>query len=265
VDIVRLPAHIEIGFSSKFASQDDHYKVAVMALQLAIVGSWQRFYPWEKVSAHQSRQSLMTIPQVLSDPTSGQGQDREPELIIVAPPAKTGSKPRVQGKGRVTKKEKKALGSPPTLPPINQGSREESSISEGGSRSETFDQPHFIPKGQSFAMGSQYLSSILSNDPPAPTLPHNPSQCQQPAPPAESTLNYNHQQAGQSDRGPAEIPVPSAQPYQPSQPASYSSRIEDVVMAPNSGSQQRGAAPGQQYIRSQYIMAMQDSVWRATR
>ena len=109
-------------------------------------------------------------------------------------------------------KEKKALGTPPTLPPINQGSREESSICEGGSRSETFDQPHFIPKGQSFPMGSQYPLSIPSKYPPAPTLPHNSPQYQQPAPLAQTTPNYNHQQAGQSDKGPTGMPVPLHSP-----------------------------------------------------
>jgi hypothetical protein len=84
----------------------------------------------------------------------------------------------------VTKKQKKKPGTLPTLPSINQRSHATSNISEGGSRSEAFDPPPFMPQDQPFAMGSQYPPPIPSNSPPAPILQHNSPQYQvmQPAP-----------------------------------------------------------------------------------
>lgn len=53
-------------------------------------------------------------------------------------------------------------------------------------------------------------------------------------------------------------------PVHTTSPAKYSSRIEDVYMGPSSTSQQAHQSPPQTVVRSQYIIATQDSAWRST-
>jgi hypothetical protein len=193
--------------------------------------------------------TILQVLQVLSNPTSKQGQDREPKL---APPLKSKFKARVQRKDHVSKKPKKKPRTPPTSPPKNQSSREASSISKGGLRNETMDKPPFIPQDQASAMSSQYSPPIICNGPSTLVLQNNSPRIQvmQVAPPKQSLPQYGHQVAGQPCMRRIGIHASFGQPYQQSHPAIHSSRVEDVALAPSSRPQQNGPPLGQQYIRS---------------
>jgi hypothetical protein len=204
---------------------------------------------------------------VLSIPTSEQrGPTPDATLVITSPPviavtAKT--KDRTRSHHRVSKRSKKKKGgSPPTSPSTNRGSREASSMLEGSEPNINLHQPSFVYQDQLYPAGSGGFGPTEQPPSFAP-YPSPPYQTMQPVSPTQPTQTFGPYQPGQIFNNQDEYQMAySAQP-QANYSMGYSSRTEDVARSPSG--QPDNADPSHPNIRSQYIMARQDSVWRAPR
>jgi hypothetical protein len=204
---------------------------------------------------------------VLSSPISEQGGPSPGATpVITSPPviavtAKT--KDRTRSHHRVSKRSKKKKGgSPPTSPSTNRGSREASSVLEESEPNTNLHQPSFAYQDQIYPGGSGGFGPAAQPPSFAP-YPSPPYQTMQPVSPIQPAQTFGPYQPGQIFNNPDGYQMAySAQP-----PANYlmgySSRIEDVARSPSG--QPDNADPNYPNIRSQYIMARQDSVWRAPR
>jgi len=212
---------------------------------------------------------LLSMGSLLSDPTSEQGgPSQDSTLVVTSPPVAsvaTKSKDRTRGHRRVSKKLKKKKGeSPPPSPSpsANRGSREASSMIEESEQNLNIHQPSFAYQDQIYSGGSGGLGSVTQL-PSFPPYPSPPYQIMQSVSPMQSPQTFGPYQSEQAFGNPDGYQMAySAQPHV-NYSMGYSSRIEDIARSPSS--QQESTDPNQPYIRSQYIMARQDSVWRAPR
>ncbi|KAG4444483.1 hypothetical protein IFR05_000074 [Cadophora sp. M221] len=206
---------------------------------------------------------IFAVNSVLSDPSpSPFGTDSNSNFVVTTPPTPSYAnsskpKPRTKSQSRVSKRSKKKTITPPTSP-LDRGSRETSSSSTGVVPMQ--QQAQIMPSSN--VMQNQDFTLSISGQPntydqPMQYMQHSP-QPYQPLPPVQgSYMNYP---PGQEYTGPGGHQILYEQPQQP---VGYSSRIEDVTMGQNPHLvQQEAAQPG---IRSQYILATQNSVWRAMR
>jgi hypothetical protein len=262
------PALIPTGFSSKFGSLGGHWRAVGTSLLLAIVERSLNYYLWGLVCRDcfpSSEEGASNISEVISHPAPQQGDST---LVVTSPPlasVKAKSKDRSKSNHRVSKRPKKKKGKPsPTsqTPSTSRGSRETSSMLEEAEPN--VDPPSFAYQDQIYPGGPEGLT--LGTQPPSfAPYPSPTYQTMQTMPPIQGAQTFGPYQAGQTFNNPDAYQMA----YSPQPPQSqagysvgYSSRIEDVARGPSG--QQENADPNQPQIRSQYIMARQDSVWRAT-
>lgn len=183
-------------------------------------------------------------------------------------PASTSSrqpKKRTKSQSRVTKRSKKKLETPPASPP-NRHSPETAgfSISET-STPQNEPQPQDMPPN---IMEEQYILPPPGQlgQPYGHPMPYllpdpQPYPVMQPMPSMQQGGYMNYLLPRQGYGGPPQI----QSPYEYSRhSASHSSKIEDVSMGQNPlvQPQQTSQDPNHPSVRSQYILATQDSVWR---
>ncbi|KAH6711062.1 copper fist DNA binding domain-containing protein [Leptodontidium sp. MPI-SDFR-AT-0119] len=208
---------------------------------------------------------IFAVNNVLSDPSpSPFGTDSNSNFVITTSPTPSmsytsSSKPKARSKSQsgVSKRSKKKTNTPPTSP-LDRGSPETTSSSTGAVHLQQEAQimtSSNVMQDQDFALSISGQPNTYSQ--PLQYMEHS-SQPYQPVPPLQG--NYMNYPSGQEYTGPGGHQILYEQPQQP---VGYSSRIEDVTIGQNPHLvQQEAAQPG---IRSQYILATQDSVWRAMR
>lgn len=206
---------------------------------------------------------------MLSNPTSEQGgPSRDATLVATSPPvASVTAKPkdRTRSHHRVSKKSKKKKGgSPPTSPSpsTNRGSREASSMLEESEPNTNLHQPSFAYQDQIYPGGPGGLGPAAQQPSFAP-YPSPPYQTMQPVSPMQGAQIFGPYQSGQPFNNPDVYQMTYAAQPQANYTMGYSSRIEDVARSPSG--QPNNTYPNQPYIRSQYIMARQEAVWKAPR
>jgi hypothetical protein len=124
-----------------------------------------------------------------------------------------------------------------------------------------FSQPSYAYQDQVHPVGGPVLGSQQSSygqyaTPPYPTMQS----------PTQGLQTFGSYQTDQTSNNPHTYQVAFPQQQQQQQAGhsvAYSSKIEDIAWAPNV--QQDDTEQNQPYIRSQYITARNDSVWRETR
>lgn len=203
---------------------------------------------------------------VLPNPSSLQHLGAEPDLayIVTTPPQPSSASSRKSSRSGSTSKVSKRTSRKKAETSLassarNRGSREPSTLTDDATETDAYEtstttsspgiqeqgytfqhaQNQTTFQGQSFQQGTQYLppitGSVMQND----------------------YLQYQ----GTGNFGDMRFAYGAPSQQQFSSPSSeYSSRIEDVRGVPP-GSQEEGA--GGTEIRSQYILATQDTVWRA--
>lgn len=200
--------------------------------------------------------------EVVPNPAADQaGQNPNVAFVVTSPPlpsVRSKSKERTRSHHRVSKKAKKKKGaSSPMSPSTSRNSRETSTILEDPEQTTSPNQQAYAYQGQSYFGGNlpdtQQPSFAQYPSPPYQTM-QSPVQGPQPFSPYQGEQVYPNQDAYQMTY--------SSQP-QSGYTVGYSSRIEDVAHGQNG--QENDTTPNQQYVRSQYIMARQDTAWRATR
>ncbi len=200
---------------------------------------------------------------VLSSATATEhgGQSSSAALVVTSPPLASvtaKSKERKRSSHRVRKNSKSKKGeSSPTSPPIKRSSREPSTMLEESGQNMNLNQPSYAYQDQTYPGGPmpglQQPTFAQYPSPPYQTM-QSPMQGPHTLGPYQVGQVFNNQNAYQTTYSP--------QP-QTGYSVEYSSRIEDIARGPNGP--QDDTDPNQPYIRSQYITARQDSVWRATR
>jgi len=184
-------------------------------------------------------------------------------LVVTSPPVPSATakpKDRTRSQHRIRKKSSRRRKgeSPPTSPSTNRSSREPSTMLEEAGSSMNHNQLSYAYQDQTY-FGASSMSSLQQQpvaQHPAPPYQTMQSTIQGPQSfvPNRTGKMFDSQDAYQMTYSP--------QP-QASNSVGCSSRIEDIARSPNK--QQDNMDPNQPYIRSQYIMPNQDSVWRATR
>lgn len=205
--------------------------------------------------------------EVLSTPASNQaGQSPNATLVVTSPPLASvtaRSKERKQSRHRVRKNSKTKKGeTSPASTSNGRSSREHSTMLEDAGRETGFNQPSYTLQDQMHPVegpvpGSQQPSYGQYATPPYPTM-------QSPTSPTQGPQTFGSYQTDQTFNNPHTYQVAfSQQQQQAGYSVAYSSKIEDIARAPNA--QQDDTEQNQPYIRSQYITARHDSVWRETR
>ncbi|KAH7336327.1 hypothetical protein BKA65DRAFT_31926 [Rhexocercosporidium sp. MPI-PUGE-AT-0058] len=202
----------------------------------------------------------------MSDPSSSPfGTDSNSNFVVTTPPTPSMSssgpskpKARTKSQSRVAKRSKKKIITPPTSP-LDIGSPETISSTTGVAPMQQQAQvlaASSVMQDQDFNLSVPGQSDVYTQ--PLQYIQSN-AQSYQSLPPIQG--NYMNYPSGQEYTGPGGHQILYEQPPQP---VNYSSRIEDVTMGqnPHLQSQQESNGSG---IRSQYILATQDSVWRAMR
>ncbi|KAE8453568.1 hypothetical protein EG329_010429 [Mollisiaceae sp. DMI_Dod_QoI] len=208
---------------------------------------------------------------VLPSPAPPQQYGAEPDLnfIVTTPPSAPSASSRTTSRSsarpRVTRKSKRKAETTSSSSPRNRGSRETSAMTAEDPETEVYDtstttsspglqdssyvfQSQNTFRGQSFQQNTAYLPSMGGAQ--YPTMQNEYLQYQ-------SMQSYGPPPGMQYSYAPP--PPPQQQQYQTS--PNYS-RIEDVRRA--SGSKQGGEGKGDgTEVSSQYIVATQDTVWRA--
>ena len=213
-------------------------------------------------------------PLVMSDPSpSPFGTDSSSNFIVTTPPAtsmpyasSSKSKPRTKSESRVTKRSKKKTDTSPTSPPSR-------SSPETSAFLDLPQPPAQSQRQKQIQQQAQVLAPSMVQDqnypysPPVQSSTYN--QSMQYMPPDSQTYqsmapiqsSYMSYPSGQEYTGPGGHQILYEQPQDT---VNYSSRIEDVTMGQNPHMQAQQET-NQSGIRSQYILATQDSVWRAMR
>jgi len=205
---------------------------------------------------------------VLSNLTPEQGgPSQDATLVATSPPvASVTAKPkdRTRSHHRVSKRPKKKKGGSPKTSPssTNRSSREASSMLEEPEPNTNLHQPSFAYQDQIYPGGPGGLGPA-AQQPSFEQYPSPPYQTMQPASPMQGAQTFGPYQSGQPFNNPDTYQMTYAAQPQANYTMGYSSRIEDVAKIPSS--QPDTTDPNQPYIRSQYIMARQDSVWKAPR
>ncbi|PMD54542.1 uncharacterized protein K444DRAFT_634265 [Hyaloscypha bicolor E] len=211
-----------------------------------------------------NRASSDTPDEIYSSPASDQlGQAPDATLVVTSPPLPSATakpKDRTRSHHRVRKKSsrRKKGESPPTSPSTNRSSREPSTMLEESGSSMNRNQLSYAYQGQTYSGASSMSGLQQQSVAQLPTPPYQTMQSTIQGPqgfvPYRTGQTFDSQDAYQMTYS----PQPKA-----SNSVGCSSRIEDITRSPNE--QQDNMDPNQPYIRSQYIMPNQDSVWRATR
>ncbi|KAE9380348.1 copper-fist-domain-containing protein [Stipitochalara longipes BDJ] len=206
---------------------------------------------------------LLSIGTVLPIPGSDQAsQHLNSALVLTSPPptpAIARPKEHPRSHRRVSKKAKRKKGESPSMSPsTNRSSREPSAMFEESEQNMQYAhlaygyQDQVYPGGGSTA-APQQSSFVQYPSPPYPAM-QSPTQSPQTFGPYQTGHTPNNQEA-------------YAMAYPPQTQAgyadAYSSRVEDLERAPYQQSDNAGL--NQPHIRSQYIVAKQDSAWGATR
>jgi hypothetical protein len=173
------------------------------------------------------------------------------------------SKAQTRGQGRTSKRQKNKQDSPRTSRPLNN-----SLESTNNTRNEYWDQRSpqqgFNPPGFSYSSGTRFSPPAVISSPVAfPTLSSSPPHATaHVASPTQRSSSYSHDQ--QLPPFPSRNGMDTSQTprYNAGQPGGYTSRIEDgvgdsIVVGENTYNN------SPQDVRSRYMMATSDVVWRA--
>jgi hypothetical protein len=195
---------------------------------------------------------------VLPSPAFDQaGHAAEATFVVnstTAPSATANPRDRTRNHHRVSKKPKqgKKGESSPKFSSTNRRSREPSTMLEESGTSMNHDQLSYAYQAQTYS-GSSLISTVQQ---PALLYEDMQSTAQRPQPsgPSQTGELFNTQDVYQ---------MTYSSQVQAGYSVGYSSRVEDIARSPNIT--QDSMDPNHPFIRSQYIIANQDAVWRATR
>jgi hypothetical protein len=200
--------------------------------------------------------------EVLSTPASDQaGQSPNATLVATSPllaSVAAKSKERKQSRHRVRKNSRSKKGEASPMSTSNsRSSREYSTMLEDSRRETSFNQQSYAqdqmhPEGGPVP-GSQQPTYGQYATPPYPTMQS----------PTQGPQTSGIYQTDQTFNNPYSYQMASSQQQQACHSVAYSSKIEDIARAPSA--QQDGTDRDQPYVRSQYITARHESVWRETR
>ncbi|KAH7409283.1 copper fist DNA binding domain-containing protein [Cadophora sp. MPI-SDFR-AT-0126] len=210
---------------------------------------------------------IFTVNDVMSDPPpSPFGTDSNSNFVVTTPPASSmsharssRSKPRTKSQSRVNKRAKKKIDMPPISPP---------SSSPKALACPDLSQTPAQPQQQARFMNTDTVQDqVLPYAPSTQSSTYNHSmQFTNPNPQPYQAMapvqrNYMNYPSSQEYTGPGGHQILYEQPQHT---VSYSSRIEDVTVGQDSHLQSQQEPSGSE-IRSQYILATWDSLWRAMR
>lgn len=216
---------------------------------------------------------------VISDTTSQNNQQDQPNLVLVCPPSRTVKTrtPRVRAQRRASKTQRRKPRSPSTasrLTPSTQtslDSREASIDREMGSVSDTAQPSSFGHLSQEHPL--PYQNSSTQVHPPTAFLPSNEHSPQasfmpQPSQIPRNPPSYTYPQMQPQPIYPTQINgqfAPQTYPNRVSAYSTYSSRVEDVRMTPDGQPAPNRSEYASPQIQSQYIVALPENTWRDIR